>query len=123
MNDMTEIDTKKLRELLASATPGPWETGGESDPLAILHGVTYVQVAEANDALSEAAANAELIAFLRTHGETLLATYEAVQEAPEVKVYAGHDGYAEIMLEPYIEAKAKLIGQRVRLVRSGRGDT
>jgi hypothetical protein len=47
---------------MAMHTPGPWVTGGVSDPLSILSADTWEQVAAVNDALLSANHNAQLIA-------------------------------------------------------------
>ena len=60
-------------------TPGEWVTGGESDPLSILSTPTYGKVAEVNDALSEAHANARLLAAAPDMYEALLLVKEALR--------------------------------------------
>lgn len=57
-------------------TPGRWETGGESDPLAILCVSSYFQVAAVNEVLEQAAANAHLIAAAPELYEALAQAFE-----------------------------------------------
>lgn len=108
---MTEIDTKRLRELLASARVLPWENG-EGDPESILCTADYACVAVSNAAFTDFEDNARLIVAAVNALPELLAVYEAVQEAPEVVVEP--DGRLDVWLDG-------MGGQSVRLVRSGRG--
>ena len=115
MTPLTAEKIAELERLLAAARVLPWETGGESDPLAILCATDWVQVAVANEAFTDAPQNAALIAAAVNALPALLSLAKRVAGAPVACIHDVMDDGDSPMISAAMEA-GYYDGKRVALV-------